>query len=283
MKTRSAAFLIWCLLGTRCIANSISVGLSSGAAGDVVLLPMNFVNTHEIVAMQFDLEFSVADVTIGLPETTGFTMKFIADSREVAAGKRRVVVFSRDNSVLPSEPILEIPVTLVEAVPPPGIGVTITNVIVTDRRGRSYVPAVNGGAWEAWLHNNFTLEDRNNPEISGDTKDPDGDLYGNFLEFLMGTRPRDSQSSPAFNSRSEKDPTDGRTYQRLTFNMAKYLTTETIRIETSTDLVGWGDANVILVPTGLQNSVSREYEVKVEMGEEGRRFFRLAGERAPGP
>lgn len=283
MKTWIAGFILSISMPASLRADVINVGLASGNSGEIALLPMNFVNTHEIVAMQFDLEFNEAAMTIGSPGVTDDTSTFVAESREVETGRRRVVLFSRDNSSLPNAPILEIPVTLTAPAPAPGLALTITNVIITDRRGRSFVPAVNGGAWEAWLENHFSAIERADPQISGDVADPDGDGMGNFLEFLTATHPRQSESHPTFGIVRETNPTDGKVYERFTFNVAKYLSTEVVSVESTTDLVQWTDTGVILVATGVESGLTREMEAKVEVGNEARRFFRMKGERAPTP
>jgi hypothetical protein len=77
-------------------ADTLALGSTNAAAGTVISLPFNFTNTHQIVGMQFDVVFPTALVESGsaVSSASGFTV----ESRDIAAGQRRVVEFSPTNT-----------------------------------------------------------------------------------------------------------------------------------------------------------------------------------------
>jgi len=54
--------------------------------------------------------------------------------------------------------------------------------------------SIQGDDYESWRQTHFTEAERNDPRISGDDADPDGDGQGNRGEYESGTRPRDAAS-----------------------------------------------------------------------------------------
>ncbi len=55
---------------------------------------------------------------------------------------------------------------------------------------------VTGGAdpYELWKNQNFTAGELADPQISGDSADPDGDTFTNQQEYIAGTKPKDAAS-----------------------------------------------------------------------------------------
>jgi hypothetical protein len=49
-----------------------------------------------------------------------------------------------------------------------------------------------------WVMAKFTVPQQNNPGIVGEDADPDGDKLSNYLEFLLGTNPRNSNSGLSY-------------------------------------------------------------------------------------
>src|SRR5690606_19037714 len=45
-----------------------------------------------------------------------------------------------------------------------------------------------------WVQANFTAEEQQDPRVSGEDADPDGDQFSNQEEFIAGTHPRDPSS-----------------------------------------------------------------------------------------
>src|SRR5690606_23464739 len=56
------------------------------------------------------------------------------------------------------------------------------------------VVAKGGDLYSAWLDEHFSPEELENPDISGEGADPDGDGFLNGQEFTAGTDPRDPES-----------------------------------------------------------------------------------------
>jgi len=53
---------------------------------------------------------------------------------------------------------------------------------------------VQGEGLTSWKTKHFTAAELNDPAISGDNADPDGDTFSNLQEYIAGTDPRDGQS-----------------------------------------------------------------------------------------
>lgn len=66
-------------------------------------------------------------------------------------------------------------------------GVTTVSDTVT-------ITVTGGDAYAEWKSEHFTAQELNNPAISGDDADPDGDTVTNEAEFISGTDPRDGDS-----------------------------------------------------------------------------------------
>ncbi len=92
---------------------------------------------------------------------------------------------------------------------PPGTTVADTLAITVNDQGNSGIggPLLAMGtvnllayhhAYDAWQHDHFDATQLANPAVSGDTANPDGDLYDNQWEFFIGADPwiADSEVSP---------------------------------------------------------------------------------------
>jgi hypothetical protein len=62
------------------------------------------------------------------------------------------------------------------------------------RQDEMTVNVAPGDAYAAWKATYFSAAELANPDISGDSADPDADSLGNAAEYLAGTNPRDGQS-----------------------------------------------------------------------------------------
>ena len=90
-----------------------------------------------------------------------------------------------------------------------------------------------------WLQQNFNAAQLADPQISGDSADPDGDGISNEDEYRFQTRPLDASSSPSLTSNIQQSG-DGRAVT-LEFASSFPLRSElaTLRVESSFDLMDW--------------------------------------------
>lgn len=260
--------------------DTLNVGSANGDSETTIQLPFNFTNTHQIVGMQFDVKFPVSLVEAGTGSTPSDGL--IAESREIALGQRRIVVFSPTNVALPNDLILNIPLTLLPASPSGGPTVTVKNIIFTNRQGQTFTPTLNYKALDVWRQQHFTETELGDANLFGDDKDPDGDGIPNLLEFLEGANPRQRQSaaSPVIIPASTASGTPAAL--SIVFNVLKGTDAASLRVETSTDMQTWTQEGIALLPTGVSTAQTMEVRASVPIAGAARRFLRLAGTREPG-
>ena len=263
-------------------ADTLTLGSTNASVGAVVQWPFTFDNTHQIVGMQFDLLFPSSLVDVGTAAAASATTDHTAESREVTSGKRRIILYSGSNQVLPSDLVLQVPVTLKTGAPLGGPTMTVSNVILTNKQGQTFTPAINRPALDAWRLAKFTDADRADPNIIGDDKDPDGDGLSNLMEYLMGSDPKSKTLATKLVAAYGQDPTDHHRYLTLTFRAGKNATAGTLAVQTSNDLINWNSAGIQLNPTGTEDSTSIEYEAAVQVDGSTKQFIRLVGTRTAG-
>lgn len=263
-------------------ADTLSLGSTNAAAGAVLQLPFNFNNTHQIVGMQFDLKFPTGIVEAGSAVAASETTNHTAESREVAAGTRRIVLYSNSNQLLPSDLVLEVPLTLKTGSPQGGPTVNVSNILLTNAQGQTFTPTINRPQLDAWRLANFTEAERNDPTIIGDDRDLDGDGLSNLLEFLMGGNPKARQSTHDLQTAHGVDPIDNKRYLTLIFRAGKNITAGTLAVQGSDDLTTWNNTGIILTPTGSEDASSIEYEAAIQVNGLNRKFLRLVGTRNAG-
>lgn len=263
-------------------ADTLTLGSTNASAGAVVQLPFTLANTHGIVGMQFDLKFPDAQLTAGSAVAVSATTNHMAESREVAIGTRRIVLFSTSNAVLPSDLVLEVPLTLKPGSPQGGPTVNLSNIILTNAQGQTYSPTINRPQLDAWRLANFTDAERNDPDIIGDDRDADGDGLSNLMEFLMGGNPKLRQGSHVLQTAHGINPADGKRYLRLLFRAGRSTNAGTLGVEATGDLTTWSGAGIVLTPTGVEDAASIEYEAAIPVDGLPRQFLRLTGSRKAG-
>lgn len=280
---RLATLSAFCsLLSAPASADTLTLGSTNAAAGAVVQMPFTFANTHQIVGMQFDLKFPAALVEAGSAVAASETTDHAAESREVAAGTRRIILYSASNQTLPSDLVLEVPLTLKPGSPQGGPTVNVTNIILTNAQGQTFSPTINRPQLDAWRLANFTEAERNDPAIIGDDKDLDGDGLSNLLEFLMGGNPKAKQASHDLQTAHGIDPLDNKRYLTLLFRAGKGVNAGTLGVQGSDDLSTWNGTGILLTPTGTEDATSIEYEAAIEVDGLTRKFLRLVGMRNAG-
>ena len=104
----AAAFLAPCGLKGDTV---LSIGSAPAYPGATLTLPVSLIRATNIVAAQFDVTFDPARVASGpaLPEAAG---RQTVMSREIAPGVRRVLVFSRQSSVITNRNPAQLPFTI---------------------------------------------------------------------------------------------------------------------------------------------------------------------------
>lgn len=282
MKPLLQLFALCPLLSAPLAADTLSLGSTNASAGSVLQLHFSFTNTHQIVGMQFDLKFPAGIVEAGSAVAASETTNHVAESREVAAGTRRIVLYSSSNQLLPSDLVLEVPLTLKSVSPQGGPTVNVSNILLTDAQGQTFTPSINRPQLDAWRLANFTEAERNDPTIIGDDRDLDGDGFSNLLEFLMGGNPKQKQTTHELLTAQGFDPLDNKRYLTLLFRGGKNITAGTLSVEGSDDLTTWNSTGIILTPTGTEDATSIEYEAAIEVDGLTKKFLRLVGARNVG-
>ncbi len=282
MKHWLSLFALYPLLSAPLAADTLTLGSANAAAGSVLQLPFDFTNTHQIVGMQFDLKFPAGIVEAGSAVAASEATNHTAESREVAAGTRRIVLYSSSNQLLPSDLVLEVPLTLKSGSPKGGPTVNVSNILLTNAQGQTFTPTINRPQLDAWRLANFTEAERNDPAIIGDDRDLDGDGLSNLLEFLMGGNPKARQTTHDLQTAQGVDPNDNKRYLTMIFRAGKNITAGSLTAEGSDDLSTWNGNGILLTPTGLEDATSIEYEAAIEVDGFTKKFLRLVGTRNAG-
>lgn len=264
------------------LADTLTLGSANAAAGTVLQLPFSFTNTHQIVGMQFDLTFPAGIVEAGSAVAASETTNHVAESREVAAGTSRIVLYSSSNQLLPSDLVLEVPLTLKTGTPQGGPTVNVSNILLTNAEGQTFTPTINRPQLDAWRIANFNETERGDPNVIGDDCDLDGDGLSNLLEFLMGGNPKARQTTHDLQTAHGVDPNDNKRYLTMIFRAGKNITAGTLGVEASENLTTWNSTGVILTPTGSEDASSIEYEAAIQVNGLNRKFLRLVGTRNTG-
>lgn len=124
-------------------------------------------------------------------------------------------------------------------------------------------------AWQTWQAATFGTN-TNNPAVSGDLVDTDGDGANNLMEYATGMNPASSQPVPHAADRTGSN-------LEYTYTKNKSATDVTFTVEWADDLAGpWSTGGVTqaLVP-GSDNGVTQQWKATMPAGTNGRRFVRL--------
>ena len=126
-------------------------------------------------------------------------------------------------------------------------------------------------SYEQWQAAEFGIN-TNNPAISGDDADPDGDGVPNLMEYALGRNPlvADATNLTVIGTNSN--------YLTLVYHRAKIATDVTFIVEVQSDLTGAWTTNVQTpVVTDDGNSLTDEVSVEdsVPMNSTPHRFMRL--------
>lgn len=257
----------------------------SAPAGESLLLPLSIAGPSPVVAMQFDVRFTKSIVDVLGPIAAGDSNHRIM-SREVSAGLRRVVVYSRSNALLPKDVIIDLPmVMMVAGAPPPPGGssaspspmIRIEGLCFALENGTKITPAIQRGPVDSWFFSHFTPAELQVPSIYGDSSDPDGDGLPNLIEFGVGGSPF-TYDAPLLPAVTTETGPGGEDLWRMTYRKSKTANGVVIEPQISPNLVDW--TALIATPTGAEDALSIEMTTSVDKAAAPRRFMRLSVRRS---
>jgi hypothetical protein len=275
--------------GARMAGDTLFLNGTSGSPGESVDATVGLLNERRIVGMQFDLKIPVTQAEAG----GALSLEGMESHRvgtRLVDGRLKVVVHSTTNAEIPSGSILSIPLSLSTNSPEGGPALLIQNLIFTNAAGQSISGAVFYHPLEVWRQERFSEEQREDPDIIGDRKDPDGDGFSNLEEFLFATNPlaKDAKeiAGQGLGRRSIPveggDPVPGPFVFSFNYPMARGADGVELWIETSPDLKTWTRETVQAVSTGAGDSVSTQMRLVMESDPVAfpKRFFRINAARS---
>lgn len=288
MKTIFSSW-VW-ILGTVVVhADSLFLEGTSGESGATVSAGVRLHNERRIVGMQFDLKIPGGQAVAGGAVALDGMERHRLSTR-VLSDRLRVVVHSTTNAEVPSGNFLSIPLALGANSPSGGPAFTVENLIFTNAAGQSISGAVFYHPLEVWRQERFTQEQRENPDIVGDFKDPDGDGFTNIMEFLYATDPMHLDSETTVRQTIGQtslpveggEPVPGPMVFTFDFPLAKGADGVKLWVETSSDLKTWTREAVEPVKFGSADSVTERMRFVIKSDPAGvpKRFFRMGAARA---
>lgn len=272
-----------------CRADTLFLSGTTGAPGTSVDAQVALLNERRITGMQFELRIPAGQAEAASALALEGMEKHRVGTR-VVDGRLKVVVHSTTNADLPSGGVLSIPLELASGSPQGGPALSIENLIFTNAAGQSISGAVFYHPLEVWRQERFSEEQRDDPEMIGDDKDPDGDGFSNLEEFLFATNPLE-KDPPTTASHDlgrrmipveNGDPLPGPFVFSFLYPMAKGADGVELWIETSPDLVSWTRQSAQAVEIGGGDRVTKRMQLVMESDPAvtPRRFFRVGAARS---
>jgi hypothetical protein len=283
LRMAAVSLLLPCLLSAPARAVETAVGkLEQVASSQSVSLPLALGSLEQVVGFQFDLVVAESQATAGFP-VLKTTSDHLANSTSPAAGRRRLAVHSPSNSALPATLDLRVPILLLAGAPSGGPSIALKNLIFTDAAGKALPVSVTYSGIEQWRRDHFTEQERLDPEIIGDDKDPDQDGAANLAEFYRGSSPRVADPGPLLQVVNPA-PADPGSLLKVRYWKAKNGIEGEVSAwaEASFDLRGWDPSAVRVQATGAETSSALELEASLDapFGDAPRSgFIRIAFKR----
>ncbi len=135
--------------------------------------------------------------------------------------------------------------------------------------------------YEDWKANFFSETELDDPSISGDSVDLDGDSLNLFLEFITGGDPR--IPNPGFLPRITKVVRGSAEESVIGLRVSTRIADESVRAEHSTDLQDWNEIADMASSTALNNTSIVDYiegdgyrELFLKLNESIPAFYRLS-------
>ncbi len=273
MKTRVSPFLTALLLTGLASAQADKLIVPDGSApsGESLLLPLSVAGPSPVVAMQFDVRYTKAIVEVLGPISATESNHRVV-SREISAGLRRVVVFSRSNTLLPKDVVIDLPMVMGEAAGAVSPMIRVEALCFALEDGTKITPSIQRGAIDRWFFSNFTLTDLQEPSVYGDDKDPDLDGLVNIVEYGLGGLPFvfDAPLVPAITP--ETGP-GGEDRWKMTYRKSKLADGVVVEPQISGNLADW--TTLPATPTGSEDAESIEFTAAMDRTAGPRQFMRL--------
>jgi hypothetical protein len=105
---------------------------------------------------------------------------------------------------------------------------------------------------DGWRKINFTEEELDQAEVSGDSADPDNDRLPNLLEYALGLPPKSADAADRPWPRLEAG------HLLLTYTRAKAATDISLNLDYSTNLAFWEDATGLVEPVATLDEGDRQ-------------------------
>lgn len=266
-------------------ADDLELGSANSPPGTGVLVPVSLVGDNPVVAVQFVLAYPESHVETGPPVVSSTSSNHRAQSSDDLEGLRRVVVFSPTNAELPPDLAVSLPLRLLPSSPVGGPSLGIDQIVFTDALGNAFPAAARYSVAETWRKAKFTDEQREDPTVIGDDRDPDEDGIPNIDELSRGTDPNAADAGAVARSVIEVDG-EGRLVLALRFLRAADPAVRDAApgiVESSLDLENWrGEDLAAAEPTGEGTATSEEVEMRLPVDDDARRFVRIRSVRAEG-
>lgn len=122
--------------------------------------------------------------------------------------------------------------------------------------------------FEIWQQAKFTAGELLDANISGPSADPDGDGFGNLVEYALGLEPKSASTTGL------PEVTSDATHWIYTYTRPTGTTDVTYAVEFSTNLTTWGAPGVAAVLVGTVNDVET-WQAKQLLGSASNAYFRL--------
>lgn len=125
----------------------------------------------------------------------------------------------------------------------------------------------------SWRGQFFSKEERTDESISGPDVDLLGDGISNFLKYSLGLPPR--LAGVAYLPEMEITGGEAEKFMTLTFSRPRVVRDVSYRVETSTDVSNWIDADGTVITEEVNGIVTHAYRDAEPVGSSERRFLRL--------
>jgi len=266
-----------------CLTNAATLELGGALPlnNSTASFPVGLSGSVAVVAMQFDVSYPAARLTLSAPVFNAAVPKHQLVYRELAPGLTRMVVYATPNTALPTSLILDLPVSLPTGNQAEDLVVSISNIWFADASGRMIPASAGYGPVSKWKRLVFTPQELNNPAVSGDASDPEDDGLPNLVELLLRGRVK-AQDFSRRPQQALMTGNDGKLYLSLTYRQSKVARGVEGEVQGSTDLLDWSQV-VPAAATGNQDAETVEMRANILIDGQSRQFLRLRAKRVPVP
>lgn len=130
--------------------------------------------------------------------------------------------------------------------------------------------------YEAWAQAHFTEEEQQNPDISGEHADPNGDNVPNLMKYALGLDPHEVVASilplPVLRTVREGGAD---VFLTVTFSHPSDVSDVVYQVQLSNDLIDWSTLAILVSEEKSEGTTVRTYRDINPSKTVGRRFMRL--------